>query len=63
VLLEVPGPDGHGPDKKQIDIAKRLREEARGKRAGKARRPRARSAGRRRGSSRAPSRSRRRSAG
>jgi deoxyribonuclease IV len=28
VLLEVPGPDGHGPDKKQIDIAKRLRAEA-----------------------------------
>ncbi len=25
VLLEVPGPDGHGPDKAQIDIAKRLR--------------------------------------
>ena len=25
VLLEVPGPDGHGPDKGQIDIAKRLR--------------------------------------
>jgi deoxyribonuclease-4 len=28
VLLEVPGPDGHGPDKRQIDIAKRLRSEA-----------------------------------
>lgn len=28
VLLEVPGPDGHGPDKRQIDIAKRLRAEA-----------------------------------
>jgi deoxyribonuclease-4 len=28
VLIEVPGPDGHGPDKAQIDIAKRLREEA-----------------------------------
>jgi deoxyribonuclease IV len=28
VLLEVPGPDGHGPDKRQVDIAKRLREEA-----------------------------------
>jgi deoxyribonuclease IV len=28
VLLEVPGPDGHGPDKAQVDIAKRLREEA-----------------------------------
>jgi deoxyribonuclease IV len=25
VLVEVPGPDGHGPDKAQIDIAKRLR--------------------------------------
>jgi deoxyribonuclease-4 len=32
VLLEVPGPDGHGPDKKQIVLAKRLRDEARGKR-------------------------------
>ncbi len=29
VLVEVPGPDGHGPDKEQIDIAKRLRDEAR----------------------------------
>ena len=29
VLLEVPGPDGHGPDKAQVDIAKRLRKEAR----------------------------------
>ncbi len=28
VLLEVPGPDGHGPDKHQVDIAKRLRDEA-----------------------------------
>jgi deoxyribonuclease IV len=28
VLLEVPGPDGHGPDKRQVDIAKRLREKA-----------------------------------
>jgi deoxyribonuclease-4 len=28
VLLEVPGPTGHGPDKAQIDIAKRLRDEA-----------------------------------
>jgi deoxyribonuclease IV len=28
VLLEVPGPDGKGPDKRQIEIAKRLREEA-----------------------------------
>ena len=25
VLVEVPGPDGHGPDKGQLDIAKRLR--------------------------------------
>ena len=25
VLVEVPGPDGHGPDKQQLDIAKRLR--------------------------------------
>jgi deoxyribonuclease-4 len=25
VLVEVPGPDGHGPDKAQLDIAKRLR--------------------------------------
>jgi len=25
VLIEVPGPDGHGPDRKQIDMAKRLR--------------------------------------
>jgi deoxyribonuclease IV len=30
VLLEVPGPDGHGPDKRQVDIAKRLRDEATG---------------------------------
>jgi deoxyribonuclease-4 len=30
VLIEVPGPDGHGPDKGQIDIAKRLRDEAGG---------------------------------
>jgi deoxyribonuclease IV len=29
VLIEVPGPDGHGPDKRQVDIAKRLRKEAR----------------------------------
>jgi deoxyribonuclease-4 len=29
VLIEVPGPDGHGPDKRQVDIAKRLRDEAR----------------------------------
>lgn len=32
VLIEVPGPDGHGPDKEQIDIAKRLRPRARGTR-------------------------------
>ena len=25
VLIEVPGPDGHGPDRKQIQMAKRLR--------------------------------------
>jgi deoxyribonuclease IV len=31
VLIEVPGPDGHGPDKEQIDIAKRLRDESRAK--------------------------------
>jgi deoxyribonuclease-4 len=31
VLIEVPGPDGHGPDKRQVDIAKRLRDEARQK--------------------------------
>jgi hypothetical protein len=29
VLLEVPGPEGKGPDRGQIEIAKRLREEAR----------------------------------
>jgi deoxyribonuclease-4 len=29
VLLEVPGPEGKGPDKGQIDIAKRLRNEVR----------------------------------
>jgi deoxyribonuclease IV len=28
VLLEVPGPTGHGPDRDQIEIAKRLRDEA-----------------------------------
>jgi deoxyribonuclease-4 len=28
VLLEVPGPDGRGPDRGQIEIAKRLRDEA-----------------------------------
>lgn len=35
-LLEVPGPDGHGPDREQVDIAKRLR--ARGVAARKRRR-------------------------
>jgi deoxyribonuclease-4 len=29
VLIEVPGPDGHGPDRTQIEFAKRLRDEAR----------------------------------
>ena len=38
VLIEVPGPDGHGPDRAQIEFAKRLRDEAHGSR------PRARSA-------------------
>jgi deoxyribonuclease IV len=33
VLLEVPGPDGRGPDRGQIEIAKRLREEALPRRA------------------------------
>ena len=28
VLLEVPGPDGHGPDRAQVALAKRLRDEA-----------------------------------
>jgi deoxyribonuclease IV len=28
VLIEVPGPDGHGPDRGQVEIAKRLRDEA-----------------------------------
>jgi deoxyribonuclease-4 len=32
VLVEVPGPDGHGPDRGQIEIAKRLRDEARKRR-------------------------------
>jgi deoxyribonuclease IV len=56
VLLEVPGPAGHGPDKAQIEIAKRLRDEAK-QLGGRAR------AGRKRGSSRPPRRSRRRSGG
>jgi deoxyribonuclease IV len=30
VLLEVPGPDGHGPDRHQIELAKQLRRKARG---------------------------------
>jgi deoxyribonuclease IV len=28
VLIEVPGPDGHGPDRKEIELAKRLRPKA-----------------------------------
>jgi deoxyribonuclease-4 len=57
VLLET-GPDGHGPDKRQVDIAKRLREEAgAGKGSKRAR------AGRTRGSRPGPTRSRRKSAG
>jgi deoxyribonuclease-4 len=36
VLIEVPGPDGHGPDKRQVDIAKRL-SDAKGSRAGRTR--------------------------
>jgi deoxyribonuclease IV len=55
VLLEVPGPDGHGPDRAQVEIAKRLRP------GGAAKKP-AR-ASRKRGSSRAPTRSRRKNAG
>jgi deoxyribonuclease-4 len=39
VLLEVPGPDGHGPDKQQVDIAKRLRDEAGASANPKKRRP------------------------
>jgi deoxyribonuclease-4 len=35
VLLEVPGPDGKGPDKRQIEIAKRLRAQARDRGASK----------------------------
>jgi deoxyribonuclease-4 len=46
VLLEVPGPDGHGPDKRQVDIAKRLREEARGTHGGKTTKTRRKSASR-----------------
>jgi len=33
VLIEVPGPDGHGPDKSQVDIGKRLRSGRREKRS------------------------------
>jgi deoxyribonuclease IV len=54
VLLEVPGPDGHGPDKRQVEIAKRLRKEAGAKRA---------RANRTRGTRRGPTPSHRRSAG
>jgi deoxyribonuclease IV len=39
VLLEVPGPDGHGPDKRQVDIAKRLRDEAGASAKSRKRRP------------------------
>jgi deoxyribonuclease-4 len=39
VLLEVPGPDGKGPDRDQIEIAKRLRAEARSARGRRARGP------------------------
>jgi deoxyribonuclease-4 len=53
VLLEVPGPDGHGPDRHEVEIAKRLREEAGAKRA---------RAGRTPGSRRGPTPKRRRSA-
>jgi deoxyribonuclease IV len=42
VLLEVPGPDGHGPDAGQIQIAKRLRDEAAKSRRGRKVRARAR---------------------
>jgi deoxyribonuclease-4 len=58
VLLEVPGPTGHGPDSEQIEIAKRLQPQ---RLAGsRARRPRA---GRTPGNRPARSRSRRRNAG
>ena len=40
VLVEVPGPDGHGPDKRQIDIAKRLAGEARKVRSSRRKGPR-----------------------
>jgi deoxyribonuclease-4 len=40
VLLEVPGPDGKGPDRNQIEIAKRLRDEARKRQRPKKRTPR-----------------------
>jgi deoxyribonuclease-4 len=38
VLLEVPGPNGKGPDKKQIEVAKRLRSEVRAPGSKRARR-------------------------
>jgi deoxyribonuclease IV len=60
VLLEVPGPDGHGPDRKQVDIAKRLRDEAGASGKKKAKPARA---GRTRDSRPGRTRSRRRSAG
>ena len=43
VLIEVPGPDGHGPDRKEIELAKRLRpgrSSGRGARSGRAGRTR-----------------------
>jgi deoxyribonuclease-4 len=43
VLLEVPGPDGKGPDRDQIEIAKRLRDETRSSRTRGSRSRRARS--------------------
>jgi deoxyribonuclease-4 len=56
VLLEVPGPEGKGPDRGQIEIAKRLREEARPPAT-------AARAGRTRGNRAVRTRSRRRSGG
>jgi deoxyribonuclease-4 len=65
VLLEVPGPDGKGPDRAQIEIAKRLRAEATRGAQKKARRPAARAAraGRKRDSRPARRPSRRRTGG
>ena len=37
VLIEVPGTDGHGPDKAQVDIGKRLRDAGRSRKRAKAR--------------------------